>query len=103
MVGVGIEGSESSLARVSVVNYTGAIILDVFVRQREKVVDYRTQWSGVRSTDLAGSGACHEAQVPQSIADGPGVVARSQTVQRGPGNSSKPGQGPDTCWPCDIQ
>lgn len=56
MVGVGIEGSESSLARVSIVNYAGAIILDTFVRQREKVVDYRTQWSGVRSTDLAGSG-----------------------------------------------
>ena len=58
MVGVGIEGNESSLARVSIVNYTGAIILDVFVRQREKVVDYRTQWSGVRSTDLADSGTC---------------------------------------------
>lgn len=56
MVGVGTEGNESSLARVSIVNYTGSVILDVFVRQRERVVDYRTQWSGVRSTDLAGSG-----------------------------------------------
>jgi len=61
MVGVGIEGDESSLARVSIVNYTGAIILDVFVRQRERVVDYRTQWSGVRRTDLAGSGMCVRA------------------------------------------
>ena len=58
MVGVGIEGSESSLARVSIVNYSGAVILDVFVRQREKVVDYRTKWSGIRSSDLAGSGTC---------------------------------------------
>ena len=58
MVGVGIEGNESSLAHVSIVNYTGAIILDVFVRQCEKVVEYRTHWSGVRSTDLAGSGTC---------------------------------------------
>ena len=52
MVGVGIEGAESSLARVSLVNYHGAIQLDEFVRQRERVVDYRTQWSGVRETDM---------------------------------------------------
>ena len=58
MVGVGIEGSESSLARVSIVNYSGAVILDVFVRQREKVVDYRTKWSGIRNSDLGGSGTC---------------------------------------------
>ncbi|KAG6382187.1 ribonuclease H-like domain-containing protein [Boletus reticuloceps] len=68
MVGVGIEGNESSLARVSIVNYTGAVILDVFVRQREKVVDYRTQWSGVRSTDLAGSAKTFK-EVQQTVAD----------------------------------
>lgn len=52
MVGVGIDGKESSLARVSVVNYHGAIILDEFVKQRERVVDYRTEWSGIRPADL---------------------------------------------------
>ena|ERR1700683_3930859 len=52
MVGVGIEGVESSLARVSLVNYYGALQLDEFVRQRERVVDYRTQWSGIRETDM---------------------------------------------------
>ena len=52
MVGVGIKGAESSLARVSLVNYYGAVQLDEFVRQRERVVDYRTQWSGVRETDM---------------------------------------------------
>ena len=52
MVGVGINGAESSLARVSLVNYYGAVQLDEFVRQRERVVDYRTQWSGVRETDM---------------------------------------------------
>lgn len=59
MVGVGIDGEESSLARVSIVNYAGAVILDAFVRQRERVVDYRTKWSGIRSADLAGSGMYH--------------------------------------------
>lgn len=52
MVGVGREGLESSLARVSLVNFYGAIQLDVFVRQRERVVDYRTQYSGIRARDL---------------------------------------------------
>ncbi|KIJ95917.1 hypothetical protein K443DRAFT_108121 [Laccaria amethystina LaAM-08-1] len=52
MVGVGLEGAESSLARVSLVNFYGAEILDLFVRQRERVVDYRTQWSGIRDTDM---------------------------------------------------
>jgi len=52
MVGVGIDGAESSLARVSLVNFYGAIQLDEFVRQRERVVDYRTQFSGVRESDM---------------------------------------------------
>lgn len=52
MVGVGVDGSESSLARVSVVNFYGAVLLDEFVRQRERVVDYRTEFSGVRERDM---------------------------------------------------
>jgi RNA exonuclease 4 len=52
MVGVGIDGAESSLARVSIVNFYGAIQLDEFVRQRERVVDYRTQFSGIRESDM---------------------------------------------------
>ena len=44
---------ESSLARVSVVNYYGAVQLDVFVRQRERVTDWRTAVSGVRESDMA--------------------------------------------------
>ena len=52
MVGVGIDGKESSLARVSLVNYYGAILLDEIVKQRERVVDYRTEWSGIRPCDM---------------------------------------------------
>jgi hypothetical protein len=52
MVGVGIDGKESSLARVSLVNFYGAVQLDEFVKQRERVVDYRTQFSGVREKDM---------------------------------------------------
>lgn len=52
MVGVGVEGKESSLARVSIVNYHGAVLLDEIVQQRERVVNYRTEWSGIRPGDL---------------------------------------------------
>ncbi|GJE91481.1 RNA exonuclease 4 like domain-containing protein [Phanerochaete sordida] len=52
MVGVGFEGQESSLARVSVVNFDGTVLLDEIVQQKERVVDYRTQYSGIRPTDM---------------------------------------------------
>ena len=52
MVGVGMNASESSLARVSVVNYHGTVILDEYVKQRKRVVDYRTRWSGIRASDM---------------------------------------------------
>lgn len=52
MVGVGPSGVESTLARVSIVNYHGHTVLDRFVRPREKVTDYRTWVSGVREEDL---------------------------------------------------
>jgi RNA exonuclease 4 len=40
------------LARVSLVNFHGAVQLDEFVRPRERVVDYRTDFSGVREGDM---------------------------------------------------
>ncbi|CAN8017520.1 unnamed protein product [Ixodes persulcatus] len=52
MVGVGPEGRDSVLARVSLVNAMGHCIYDKFVRTLEEVVDYRTAVSGVRPSDL---------------------------------------------------
>ncbi|KAK7057999.1 exonuclease domain-containing protein [Favolaschia claudopus] len=52
MVGVGPEGVESALARVSLVNFYGAVQLDEFVRPRERVADYRTEFSGIREKDM---------------------------------------------------
>ncbi|BGP21359.1 RNA exonuclease 4 [Rhodotorula toruloides] len=62
MVGVGPEGVESTLARVSIVNYHGCVILDRFVRPREKVTDYRTWVSGVREEDLRNAPTFPEVQ-----------------------------------------
>lgn len=59
MVGVGIEGAESSLARVTLVNFYGAVQMDEFVRQRERVVDYRTRYSGIRESDMFKGASCN--------------------------------------------
>jgi len=52
MVGVGRNGDDSILARVSIVNHFGNMIYDSFVKPRESVTDYRTSVSGVRPKDL---------------------------------------------------
>ena len=52
MVGVGTDGQDSVLARVSIVNKFGHTLLDKYVKPREKVTDYRTHVSGIRPSDL---------------------------------------------------
>ncbi|XP_026171321.1 RNA exonuclease 4 [Mastacembelus armatus] len=52
MVGVGPDGEDSMLARVSIVNHYGKCIYDKFVKPTEKVTDYRTAVSGVRPEDI---------------------------------------------------
>ncbi|XP_050481587.1 uncharacterized protein LOC126869288 isoform X1 [Bombus huntii] len=51
MVGIG-DGSESMLARVSIVNRHGFCVYDKYVKPREPVQDYRTKVSGIRPHDL---------------------------------------------------
>ncbi|XP_072753116.1 RNA exonuclease 4 isoform X1 [Anoplolepis gracilipes] len=51
MVGIG-DGTESMLARISIVNKYGDCIYDKYVKPREKVVDYRTAVSGIRPEQL---------------------------------------------------
>jgi RNA exonuclease 4 len=53
MVGVGPMGQLSVLARVSIVDWYGAVVLDTFVKVHERVVDYRSHVSGIREADLA--------------------------------------------------
>ena len=52
MVGVGFKGKKSILARVSICNQFGKCVYDKHVIPDQKVVDYRTQVSGVRPADL---------------------------------------------------
>ena len=62
MVGVGEDGRRSILARVSVVNEDGNVVLDTFVAPTEHVTDYRTRVSGVRPVDLRGAPPFKEIQ-----------------------------------------
>ena len=62
MVGVGYRASGSMLARCSIVNSHGHVLYDTFVASQEKVVDYRTRWSGVRKRDLIGAPSFVEVQ-----------------------------------------
>lgn len=52
MVGVGPDGEDSILARVSLVNQFGKCIYDKYVKPTEKVTDYRTAVSGIRPEDI---------------------------------------------------
>jgi RNA exonuclease 4 len=47
MVGVGADGYESALARVSIVDFHGRQVYDSYVRPRERVTDWRTHVSGI--------------------------------------------------------
>lgn len=62
MVGVGRDGTDSILARVSIVNHFGHCVYDKFVAPREKVTDYRTEVSGVRPQDLVSAPQFPEVQ-----------------------------------------
>ena len=51
MVGVGEKGSDSILARISIVNQFGNCVYDKFVKPTEEVVDYRT-WVRLESISI---------------------------------------------------
>ncbi|XP_054853113.1 RNA exonuclease 4 [Eublepharis macularius] len=52
MVGVGPNGEDSIVARVSLVNQFGKCVYDKYVKAAEKVMDYRTAVSGIRPENL---------------------------------------------------
>jgi len=57
MVGVGENGLDSALARVSIVNWDNKVVLDTFVRVTVPVLDFRTFVSGVRREDIESNSA----------------------------------------------
>ncbi|KAI4893299.1 hypothetical protein NFI96_019689 [Prochilodus magdalenae] len=62
MVGTGLKGHCSELARCSVVSYDGDVIYDKFIKPVNPVTDYRTRWSGIRKQDLYNATPFKQAQ-----------------------------------------
>lgn len=52
MVGIGPNGRGRMLARVSIVNEKGEIIMDKYVKPTKPVIDFRTQFSGITPAHL---------------------------------------------------
>jgi len=57
MVGVGFNGSRSSLARVCMIDWDGKTLLDLYVKQRQDVTDFRTFVSGITEDHLTSDNA----------------------------------------------
>lgn len=67
MVGIGPDGYDHALARVSVVDFHGKQVYDSFVRPREKVTDWRTSITGITTKHMRTAREFYEVQ--QVIAD----------------------------------
>lgn len=63
MVGVGADGHEDALARVSVVDFHGRQVYDSYVRPKERVTDWRTHVSGIAPKHMHGARTFEEVQV----------------------------------------
>lgn len=61
-VGVGPNGARSILARVSIVNYYGHVLMDEYVKPLERVTDWRTWVSGVTPAKVSNGLSFAEAQ-----------------------------------------
>jgi RNA exonuclease 4 len=55
MVGTGKYGERSSVARVTLIDWGGKVLVDTYVIQKQKVTDYRTFVSGITKEDLDGA------------------------------------------------
>lgn len=47
MVGVGKDGTQSALARISILDYYGNVVMDEYIKPGRKVTDYRSFVSGI--------------------------------------------------------
>lgn len=69
MVGIGTDGKKSVLARVSLVDWDGEVVMDTFVQVPTRVTDFRTHVSGVTPKDIkGGAGAMKESECREKVA-----------------------------------
>ena len=60
--------------RVCVVNQAGNVLLDEYVKQKERVTDYRTRFSGIRPADLVGAPSLEAVQAKVAAMFKGGIV-----------------------------
>ncbi len=67
MVGVGPEGLDSAVARVTICNWAEKVVLDTFVQVPVEVTDYRTFVSGIEAKDLESDNALPLERVQEHV------------------------------------
>ena len=67
MVGIGPEGLDSAVARVTICNWAEKVVLDTFVKVPVEVTDYRTFVSGIEAKDLESDRALSLDQVREMV------------------------------------
>jgi RNA exonuclease 4 len=67
MVGVGTTGRQSALARASLTDWDGNVLMDSFVQVSAKVTDFRTQYSGVEPKHLKSKEALTIEECRQAV------------------------------------
>lgn len=67
MVGIGSDGKKSALARVSLTDWSGNVLLDTFVKVPDHVTDFRTHVSGVKPKHLK-SNAMDDKECREKVA-----------------------------------
>lgn len=67
MVGIGVGGKHSALARVSIVDFDGNVVLDSFVKVPGRVTDFRTHVSGVRAKDIKTTAGAMDAKEIRTV------------------------------------
>jgi len=112
MVGAGVGGSVSLLARVSIVNTSGQVVYDTYVSPGECVTDYRTRWSGIRPYHIKNAPKKHEvgtdicccswtrSECALALSLAHSLTRPSFSLVRSPGprKGSRPRHGKDTVW-----
>lgn len=68
MVGVGSDGKKSVLARVSLTDWDGNVLLDNFVKVPDRVTDFRTHVSGVTAKHIKSPGAIDPKECREKVA-----------------------------------
>ncbi|KAI8834591.1 ribonuclease H-like domain-containing protein, partial [Chytriomyces cf. hyalinus JEL632] len=79
MVQVSVPVFKSALARVSIIDFNGNVLLDSFVTPDDPISDYKTEYSGITAAKLVGAPSFAEIQekIKEIITDSHYVVGQS--------------------------